>query len=799
MNLLRRLIERLLDLKPSAPGQGTSWNISADFPWPTWVLLLFVLFAVLFVVGVYRRDAAHLAPWKRWLLSALRLSTLGTVLFLLSQALLLIERTGLPYLLVLVDVSNSMGTVDSSTQTTEVEAARRLAEANQLGAPTRLAQAQGLLLDNGGQMLRRLVANHKVRLYTVAEGDALLGPESSLNDADIDGLLPQVRGLVPAGNESRLGDGLRNTLNSLRGSPPSAVVLLSDGVSTDGESLQTAAQYARQRSVPIYTVALGSADPQLDLELHNVLVDETAFVGEPASFAFTLTARGLAGKTARVQLRNETTGDILASRDLPIEEDGRPLKQEIAFTPRQVGDVPVIIEAVEIPQESNTANNRESRRISVRDEKLRVLLVDQQPRWEFRQLKDLLGREKTVELKTVLLDADPEFTREDRTALANIPVTREELFEYDVCVLGDIAPGTLSASVLDNLRDFVSERGRGLLLIAGPNHAPESFRNTSLEPLFPIELEGVRKPSSRDPLPQEFHPELTPEARKGSALFRFADSERESLEVWNFLPGVYWSVDARQLRPGALAWAVHPQKMVQGRPVPLIATQRFGGGRVLYHGIDETWRWRYRLGDTYFGRYWVQALRYLAHSRTSASEGAAELLADRKAYQAGDPVTLRLRFLNERLIPADRAGVRLVVESAGGGRQDLELKSLPDLSGVFEGQLAHPPAGKYHVFVGSPTFPHAPPALDFEVRASERESRSLRAEAGELNRVATLTGGRFYTVSNASRLASDIPPGLPVPLEPESPFKIWNHWVVLLTFLTTLIAEWLLRKRWRLT
>jgi hypothetical protein len=101
--------------------------------------------------------------------------------------------------------------------------------------------------------------------------------------------------------------------------------------------------------------------------------------------------------------------------------------------------------------------------------------------------------------------------------------------------------------------------------------------------------------------------------------------------------------------------------------------------------------------------------------------------------------------------------------------------------------------------VGSPSFPHAPPALDFEVRASERESRSLRAEAGELNRVATLTGGRFYTVSNASRLASEIPPGLPVPLEPESPFKIWNHWLVLLTFLTTLISEWLLRKRWRLT
>jgi len=309
----------------------------------------------------------------------------------------------------------------------------------------------------------------------------------------------------------------------------------------------------------------------------------------------------------------------------------------------------------------------------------------------------------------------------------------------------------------------------------------------------------VRKPASQDSLRQEFQPELTPEARKGSSLFRFADSERESQEVWTFLPGMFWSVDVQALRPGAIAWAVHPQKLIQGRPVPLIATQRFGGGRVLYHGIEETWRWRYRLGDTYFGRYWVQALRYLAHSRTSASEGSAELLADRKAYQAGDPVTLRLRFLNERLIPSDPAGVQLVIETAGGSREQLALRPIPELTGVFEGQLAHPAAGKYHVFVASPTFPHAPPALDFEVRASERESRSLRAEAGELTRVATQTGGRSYTIASASRLAGEIPPGLPVPLEPESPLKIWNHWLVLLAFATTLVSEWLLRKRWRLT
>ncbi|MCY2964848.1 MAG: VWA domain-containing protein [Planctomycetota bacterium] len=498
MNWLKRLSEWLLDARPSSPGQGTSWNITHDFPWPSWGLAVFLVLATLFVVAVYRRDAGHLPRAKRGLLVGLRLATIAVVLFLLSQALLSVERTGLPYVLVLLDVSNSMGTVDRYQQPAEAEAAKRLVADNQLGQSTRLAQAQALLLDRNGALLRSLIENHKLRFHTIAEGDAVLGEEAALNAADIDGLLPKIRELVPGGNETRLGDGLRNALNSLRGTPPSAAILLTDGISTDGESLQTAAQYARQRSVPLFAVALGSADPVIDLELHNVLVDDTAFVGEPVSFAYTLTARGLSGKTARVNLRNSETGETLATRDVRVADDGKPQKQELSFTPNATGELSIVIEAVEQPQESNTANNRETRHISVRDEKLKVLLVDRVPRWEFRQLKDLLGREKTVELKTVLLDADDEFVKEDRTALPRVPQTREELFEYDVCILGDLSSTQLTPSVQENLRDFVGERGRGMLFIAGPNHSPETFAGTPLESLLPIELAGVRKPGPNE-------------------------------------------------------------------------------------------------------------------------------------------------------------------------------------------------------------------------------------------------------------------------------------------------------------
>ena len=49
--------------------------------------------------------------------------------------------------------------------------------------------------------------------------------------------LERIRQLEPSGESTRLGQGVRSILNDLRGTPPSAIVLFTDGVNTEGESL----------------------------------------------------------------------------------------------------------------------------------------------------------------------------------------------------------------------------------------------------------------------------------------------------------------------------------------------------------------------------------------------------------------------------------------------------------------------------------------------------------------------------------------------------------------------------------
>ncbi len=798
MHALKKVAEWFLGIPEADPGEGTAWRFVHNFPWPSWVLLLFVAATAAYVVWVYRRDAGHLSRRARAFLAGLRLSALAVLLFMLSEAVLSIERTGLPFLVIILDNSGSMATEDLPSQSEAREYAERLLKETKFEKASRLNRGKALLLRDDGKLLRRLVENHKLRVYTVAEAETVVGSSSYLRPAQIDELLPLVRGIAVQGDQTRLGDALRDVLSAMRGAPPSAIVLFSDGITTDGEKLSAAARLARQKSVPLYTVAIGNADPVLDLELHNLLVDDVAFVNDPVTLSYTLSGHGVAGKKTRVVLKKKGETQPLASQEVTIGEDGKPQKLELIYMPPAAGELDLVLEAVALPREANVTNNSEMRHVSVRDEKIRVLLADYLPRWEFRELKALLEREKSIELKTVLQDADPEYAQEDLSALPHFPVTKEELFQYDVVVFGDVNLAYLSSSVLDNLREFVSERGRGMLFIAGPYHNPVSYRTTPLETLLPIDLEGLKAPPLDAVITESFRPELTIDGRKGSAIFRFADSERESQEVWDFLPGFFWMVEARDVKPGAIVYATHPLHTAARGKAPVIVTHRFGNGKVLFHATDELWRWRFRTGDVWYGRYWVHVIRYLSRSKLLGKDPGAELTVDHKVYRTGETVGFRVRFVDEKSAPTGGEGVTVVVEGPGGTQKRVSLSRVPEATHVFEGRLPQAEEGKYHAWVATPSFARAPPSEDFEVRPSERETRVLKADVGEMTQAAQLTGGKTYTLQSAERLADDIPAGLPVPLEANKDLRLWKHWLTLALFACLVCAEWILRKRWRL-
>src|SRR6202044_1170983 len=99
------------------------------------------------------------------------------------------------------------------------------------------------------------------------------------------------------------------------------------------------------------------------------------------------------------------------------------------------------------------------------------------------------------------------------------------------------------------------------------------------------------------------------------------------------------------LKPAARVLAEHPTLTgADGRKLAVFSLQFVGAGKVLFHATDETWRWRYRVGDVFFARYWVQTLRYLSRSKLLGKDRSAELAADRREYRRGESVRLWVRF-----------------------------------------------------------------------------------------------------------------------------------------------------------
>src|SRR5262249_41279500 len=127
--------------------------------------------------------------------------------------------------------------------------------------------------------------------------------------------------------------------------------------------------------------------------------------------------------------------------------DGQPRKVEIGHRPKETGKVDYTLEVEPRPREVRADNNRLVREINVREDKLKVLFLEGEPRYEYRYLKNFLERRvESIDLSVVLQSADPEYSEQDRSALPTFPTAREGpdgLFSYDVVIVGDADPGFL--------------------------------------------------------------------------------------------------------------------------------------------------------------------------------------------------------------------------------------------------------------------------------------------------------------------------------------------------------------------
>lgn len=837
----RSAVESALGVPSAGPGEGTRWRLESEpvyrersrprlLPFVTDSRLLIGLVGLVgvVIVGLYFLERRAAGKFGRLLLPlGLRLAAVLLIGFLLlPQWRLGFDREGWPDVAVILDTSASMSTADDLRDPAIRAKADELAGVVG-GVADRLALAKVLLTRPDAGWLDRLVREKQVKVHVFS----LAAEEKEVVEIQEAAGLPAAKEAVNAltadGPASQLGDGVRKVLKRFRGGSLAAAIVFTDGQTTAGEELSAAGRAAARQGVPLYLVGFGESRDYPDLELADLRADDVVYKGDQLVFEARLTARGPNPPTAVPVILSERQGEALVERARVMvspDPGGKPVPVKLTITPTEAGEKSFVIDVPPLPAEVETGNNRLEKVVLVTDSrKLRVLYVEGYARYEYRFVKAQLEREvdaakgTPVELGVLLQDGSAFFHKLDKSVLESFP-TKAQLFEYDAVILGDIDPAKLERAntFFADLAEFVKARGGGLLVIAGEHHVPHKLFDTPLADLLPIApSDGAARGGPPAPTPENnpiadgYRLRLTPLGRS-HPLFRFdADDGAKRLDA---LKPFFWAATGYKRKPAAEVLATHPDRPADGDPGslhPLAVQQFYGRGRVMFFGFEETWRWRFRADEERFNQFWTQAVRALARTRVTK----VELKTDRQtAYRKGEPMRVTLRYPDDAPAPPDGATVKLRMQRQplrlpGGGlvgeteTRTVELTKVANTRGEFQAVVTRTPEGEYlfQVAEGVELPGGTRPRAEARVLPPPGERDRVEMNRTELERAASESRGKFYTLADADKLLADLPDAPRLPLnQPVPPLGVWNHAALFGLLVALLAVEWWVRRRERL-
>ena len=768
-----------------------------------------LLLAVGFVVGAglvvwsYRWGRARTGAATAWTLALLRATGFAILIVCLLRPTLVLS-TAVPQqnvVAIVIDDSRSMGIEDQD------ERARGLAARAEFASP------ESSLL---GEIEERFVVRH-FRFSALTE---------RLRDSNA---------LSSSGNRSLIGSALDFVRQELATLPLSGIVLVSDGGDQDPEALEDALLGLRAEGIPVHAVGVGRERLDPDVEIERVDIPRTVIKGSTIIADVVVAHTGLGGSSIPVNL--EEGGTILAAEQVELTGSSGSATIRIPF---RLDDPGVRNLRIRVPTQDGEVveeNNYRDADVQVRDGREKILYYEGQPRFEVGFLRQAVRGDENLQVVVLQRTGEDRYVRLDVDSgdelSGGFPSTREELFEYRALILGSVEASSFSPDQLRMIVDFVDRRGGSLLVLGGPSSLAEGgFAGTALAPLFPVEIEeppggvaevedfwatvhlaptrnGLLHPALR--LSDEEASQGGEDDDEGGALGGrvpppgSSDAEGQVVTDWADLPALTTVNLIGVPRPGATVLLEGEVEEVFGtrapsdygiEPSPLFAFQRYGAGISSMLAVHDTWLWQMHsdisLEDQTHERFWQQVLRWLVQEVPEP----LEVVATEARVAPSQPVELVARVMSEEYLPVNDARVTARITDPFGAEQELELTWNLDRDGEYRGSFLPALDGPYEVEVDALDGERllVSPSLRVQAGVLDEELRSGSMRGNLLRRVASETGGQFYTMDALS--------GLPEALRytdrgtvVQEERDLWDLPVFFFLLIGLLLLEWVVRRR----
>ncbi len=643
--------------------------------------------------------------------------------------------------------------------------------------PSRQALVNMVLAEGRDSWLAALAKQFEISAYRFSadvervtlEGDAAYNLDDEGYSTDLAAAL------------SRIGGGTG-------GRHPRAIIVIGDGA-WNKDDPTTVARSLGMRETPVFTLGVGDPNPPKDAAVNSLRADEAVLLGDEVTLAAQVTTTGLAATTVTVELLVGST--VLESKQIVSLPTGQPTTVHFRHVPERPGRQRYKVRIPLLEGEENADNNSVSTLVEVSERKIRILLLDAEPRWEFRFLRNAFERDPSVQLTVGL-------TRPGIGPLSGpgycdkLPTGKDEFMKYDLVILGDIDASTMPAEFLSELAEAVQQGGSALIVIAGKRGHYNGLVGTPLAPILPVRLEpAVLLTRERGQL---YGLELSQEGQK-HLMMRLASQEDQNAAAWRALPESEWSATVGELMPGATAMIVHPHRTAGGSKMPILAVHRVGQGKVMFMGIEDTWRWRRTVGDKYHYRFWAQAVRWMVKKQFSGDgDPRARLSVDRLRCDVGEQIQIDALCLADDGFPLREAKVWAEVTDSRNTKQRLVMT--PGAYGMWQTNYVPKQPGRIRIrpIVSIHGDDPLPTEVEVAVERVNLEKNFLAQNKKSLEDIAAASGGKYLSFIQAHQLAELLSGRAEtrINIHPYSPCRHWTFYTVLALLLG---GAWLTRKR----
>lgn len=446
-------------------------------------------------------------------------------------------------------------------------------------------------------------------------------------------------------------------------------------------------------------------------------------------------------------------------------------------------------------------------RVLVQKKKLRVLLFSSGAGREYQFVRNILFREaqdNRLDLCIFLqsggesnVDQDVEQEKllrkfPDRKGAGTAAEKYSSIDEFDVVIAIDPDWTALTPSQFNLLKEWVGTNAGGMIFIAGGVHTyqlarPGGLDLSALTTIYPVVLKdsrlhgiGIGHDASR-PYLLDFTP-----GAKNFDFLRLDEKEEGPTAGWDEFfwgskakpePGKdakprrgfynYYPVD--RIKPDSQVVATFKgpdsSRINDGRDeMPFIVAMRYGAGKSVYIGAQETWRLR-TYKSAFHERFWIKLVRYVAAS-TTPQKKYGRFYAPARGTVGSIAIEAQIKGEDLNFLPRD-SRPNVVVQKLGGLEEtkpttfELRAKNVQgDWNGWFAGSFKPREAGEYELRLPIPGTSEEL-RRRISIRKPNVELDNLRNDFGALYQMASPAGGTLAKLRGDAR--AEVEKALQVP------------------------------------